>query len=128
MVGSLGLTALAVGLRKRDQRADVRPMLTATTCPQSSAYTLLIIVPVYLQTHDIIRASQIGAAAVTWTGIIKLAGAPFAGAIRRVIPVPASMAVFGAAMYSYLALALLQEYLTSLSSGSSRSRLSQYAF
>ena len=34
--------------------------------------------------------------------------APFAGAFRRYIPVPASMTVFGAAMYSYLALVLLQ--------------------
>jgi hypothetical protein len=30
--------------------------------------------PVYVQTHDVVRAWQIGAAAVIWTGIIKLAG------------------------------------------------------
>jgi AGZA family xanthine/uracil permease-like MFS transporter len=108
MVGSLGLTGLAVRLRKRDQRADVAAHAYGNNVPTILAYTLLIIVPVYLQTHDIIRAWHIGAAAVIWTGIIKLAGAPFAGALRRVIPVPASMAVFGAAMYSYLALALLQ--------------------
>ena len=64
--------------------------------------------PVYLQSHDIVRAWSIGAAAVIWTGIIKLTSVPFSGIIRRVIPVPASMAVFGAAMYSYLGLALLQ--------------------
>lgn len=108
LVGSLGLTALAVRLRKREQRTDVAAHAYGNNVPAILAYTLLIIVPVYLQTHDIIRAWQIGAAAVIWTGIIKLAGAPFAGAIRRVIPVPASMAVFGAAMYSYLAMALLQ--------------------
>jgi len=108
LVGSLGLTALAVRLRKREQRADIAAHAYGNNVPAILAYTLLIIVPVYLQTHDIIRAWQVGAAAVIWTGIIKLAGAPFAGAIRRVIPVPASMAVFGAAMYSYLALALLQ--------------------
>src|ERR1700730_5511649 len=64
--------------------------------------------PVYLESHDPNRAWEIGAAAVAWTGIIKLAAAPFAGAIRRFIPGPASMTVFGAAMYSYLALVLLQ--------------------
>ena len=59
-------------------------------------------------THDAERAWAIGAAAVAWTGIIKLAAAPFAGLFRRFIPTPASMTVFGAAMYSYLALVLLQ--------------------
>src|SRR5258708_2720009 len=49
-----------------------------------------------------------GAAAVLWTGIIKLVASPFAGVFRRFIPVPAAMTVFGAAMYSYLALVLLQ--------------------
>jgi AGZA family xanthine/uracil permease-like MFS transporter len=64
--------------------------------------------PVYLETHDANRAWSIGAAAVVWTGIIKLAAAPFAGVFRRFIPAPAAMTVFGAAMYSYLALVLLQ--------------------
>ena len=64
--------------------------------------------PVYLETHDANRAWEIGAAAVVWTGIIKLAAAPFAGVFRRFIPAPAAMTVFGAAMYSYLALVLLQ--------------------
>lgn len=108
LVGSLGLTALAVRLRKREKRSDVTAHVYGNNVPAILAYTLSIMLPVYLQTHDIVRAWQIGAAAVTWTGIIKLCGAPFAGMIRRVIPVPASMAVFGAAMYSYLALALLQ--------------------
>ncbi len=43
---------------------------------------------------------------MVWTGLIKLVAAPFGGVFRRFIPVPvpASMTVFGAAMYSYLAL------------------------
>lgn len=45
---------------------------------------------------------------MVWTGLLKLIAAPFAGMFRRFIPVPASMTVFGAAMYSYLALVLLQ--------------------
>jgi len=35
--------------------------------------------PVYLGSHDARRAWQMGAAAVLWTGIIKLVAAPFAG-------------------------------------------------
>jgi adenine/guanine/hypoxanthine permease len=76
--------------------------------PAIIAYTLSIMLPVYLESRDANLAWEIGAAAVAWTGIIKLAAAPFAGVIRRFIPGPASMTVFGAAMYSYLALVLLQ--------------------
>jgi AGZA family xanthine/uracil permease-like MFS transporter len=108
LAGALGLTVLAVRMRKREKRADVTAHVYGNNVPAVIVYTLSIFLPVYLQTHDVMRAWQIGAAAVIWTGIIKLALAPFAGAIRRVIPVPASMSVFGAAMYSYLGLALLQ--------------------
>lgn len=107
-VGSAGLTALAARLRRREGRADVTAHVYGNNVPAIIAYTLAIMVPVYLQTHDEILAWQVGAAAVAWTGIIKFAAAPFAGVFRRFIPVPASMTVFGAAMYSYLALMLLQ--------------------
>jgi AGZA family xanthine/uracil permease-like MFS transporter len=108
LIGSAGLTGLGVRLRKRENRADVTAHVYGNNVPAIIAYTLGIMVPVYLQTHDETRAWQIAAAAVVWTGIIKLLAAPFAAAFRRFIPVPASMTVFGAAMYSYLALVLLQ--------------------
>jgi adenine/guanine/hypoxanthine permease len=108
LAGSAGLTGLAIRLAKREGRVDVTAHVYGNNVPAIIAYTLSIIVPVYLQSHDEVRAWQIGAAAVVWTGIIKLLVAPFAGTIRRLIPVPASMTVFGAAMYSYLALVLLQ--------------------
>jgi AGZA family xanthine/uracil permease-like MFS transporter len=108
LAGSAGLTALAVRLEKREGRSDVTAHVYGNNVPAIIAYTLSIMVPVYLQTHDELRAWQIGAASVVWTGAIKLLAAPFAGALRSLIPVPASMTVFGAAMYSYLALVLLQ--------------------
>jgi AGZA family xanthine/uracil permease-like MFS transporter len=108
LVGSLGLTGLAVRLQRRENRADITAHVYGNNVPAIISYTLGIMVPVYLQTHDETRAWQIAAAAVVWTGIIKLLAAPFAAAFRRFIPVPASMTVFGAAMYSYLALVLLQ--------------------
>jgi len=107
-VGSLAFTVLGVRLRNRENRADVAAHAYGNNVPAILAYTLTIMLPVYLQSRDINRAWAIGASAVIWTGLIKLTAVPFAGAIRRVIPVPASMAVFGAAMYSYLGLALLQ--------------------
>ena len=108
LAGSAGLAWLGVRLSKRENRKDVTAHAYGNNVPAILAYTLSIFLPVYLQTHDAERAWEIGAAAVVWTGIIKLIAAPFAGAFRRYIPVPASMTVFGAAMYSYLALILLQ--------------------
>jgi len=108
LIGSLGLTLLAVRLGRREERSDVTAHVYGNNVPAIIAYTLSIVLPVYLQTHDAIAAWQTGAAAVIWTGLFKLAAAPFAGMFRRFIPVPASMTVFGAAMYSYLALMLLQ--------------------
>ncbi|HEY2842550.1 MAG TPA: hypothetical protein VGJ09_02825, partial [Bryobacteraceae bacterium] len=108
LIGSLGLVGLAVGLARREQRENVTAHVYGNNVPAIIGYTLSIILPVYLQSRDANLAWEIGAAAVAWTGIIKLAAAPFAGAIRRCIPGPASMTVFGAAMYSYLALVLLQ--------------------
>jgi adenine/guanine/hypoxanthine permease len=108
LAGSLGLTWLAVSLAKREGRTNVTSHVYGNNVPGIITYTLSIMLPVYLQTHDQELAWQVGAAAVVWTGLIKLVAAPFAGAIRRFIPKPASMTVFGAAMYSYLALVLLQ--------------------
>jgi AGZA family xanthine/uracil permease-like MFS transporter len=108
LVGSLGYLALGVRLAKRERRADVTAQIYGNNVPAILAYTLSIMLPIYLETHSEEQAWQAGAAAVLWTGIIKLAAAPLARSIRRFIPVPASMTVFGAAMYSYLALVLLQ--------------------
>ena len=108
LVGSLGLVGMAVKLARREGRTDVTAHVYGNNVPAIIAYTRSVMLPVYLQSHDANRAWEIGAAAVVWTGIIKLAGAPFAKTIRRIIPAPAAMTVFGAAMYSYLALVLLQ--------------------
>jgi adenine/guanine/hypoxanthine permease len=108
LIGSLGLVRLASSLARREGRTNVTAHVYGNNVPAIIAYTLSIMLPVYLESHDANRAWEIGAAAVAWTGIVKLVAAPFAGAIRRFIPGPAQMTVFGAAMYSYLALVLLQ--------------------
>jgi AGZA family xanthine/uracil permease-like MFS transporter len=107
-VGSMGLTLLGIGLAKREGRTNVTAHVYINNVPGIIAYTLSIMLPVYLQTHDQELAWRLGAAAVVWTGIIKLVAAPLAGTIRQFIPKPAMMTVFGAAMYTYLALVLLQ--------------------
>src|SRR6516225_4048310 len=108
LLGSLGMAHLAVSLSRREKRHNVTAHVYGNNVPAIIAYSLSIMLPVYLQSRDANLAWEIGAAAVVWTGIVKLAAAPFASAFRRFIPAPASMTVFGAAMYSYLALVLLQ--------------------
>src|SRR5260370_16282880 len=108
LVGSMGLTWSAVGLAKREGRSNVTAHVYINNVPGIIAYTLAIMLPVYQQPGDQELAWRIGAAAVVWRGLINLVAAPFAGAIRQFIPRPATMTVFGAAMYSYLALVLLQ--------------------
>ncbi|MBE3597906.1 MAG: Crp/Fnr family transcriptional regulator [Limnochordaceae bacterium] len=108
LVGSLGLAFLGIQLGRRQARSDVTSHVYGNNVPAILAYTLSIMLPVYLDQHDPVLAWEIAAGAVIWTGLIKLAMAPLARRLRAIIPVPASMTVFGTAMYSYLALILLQ--------------------
>ncbi len=108
LVGSLGMVHLATRLSVRESRTTVTAHVYGNNVPAILSYTLSIMLPVYLETRSAEHAWAIGAAAVVWTGLIKLAAAPFARMFHRFIPAPASMTVFGAAMYSYLALVLLQ--------------------
>ncbi len=75
LVSSLGLVRLARVAAHRENRDTVTAHVYGNNVPAIIAYTLSIILPVYLQTHDATRAWEIGAAAVAWTGLIKLAAA-----------------------------------------------------
>ncbi len=75
LVGSLGLTWSAVGLAKREGRSNVTAHVYINNVPGIIAYTLAIMLPVYQQTRDQELAWRIGAAAVVWTGLIKLVAA-----------------------------------------------------
>src|ERR1700689_129778 len=86
LVGSAGLAGLAVRFAVREKRADVTAHVYGNNVPAILAYTLSVFLPVSLQTRDANRAWAIAAAAVAWTGIIKLLARPFAGVIRRFIP------------------------------------------
>src|SRR5208282_5880510 len=72
LIGSIGLVLLAARLAKREGRTDVTAHVYGNNVPAIIAYTLSIMLPVYLESHNIGRAWEIGAAAVVWTGIIKL--------------------------------------------------------
>ena len=106
--GSCGMIVLAIRLARRQGRSDVTAHVYGNNVPAIITYSLSIMLPVFLQTHDPVQAWRVGAAAVIWTGMFKLLAAPAATALRKLIPPPAAMTVFGAAMYSYLAMVLLQ--------------------
>src|ERR1700722_17569658 len=69
LVGSLGLRSLALGIRKREKRTDVTAHPYGPSVPAMLAYTLTIMLPIYLKSHDVSQAWQAGAAAVVWTGM-----------------------------------------------------------
>ena len=62
LVGSMGFTFLGVRLRNRENRRDVAAHAYGNNVPAILAYTLTIMLPVYLRSHDIGLAWAIGAA------------------------------------------------------------------
>ncbi len=61
-------------MRSREGRTNVTAHVYINNVPGIIAYTLSIMLPMYLQTRDQELAWRVGAAAVVWTGIIKLVG------------------------------------------------------
>ena len=56
LIGSLGLVVLAERLARREGRTNVTAHVYGNNVPAIIAYTLSVIVPVYLETHDAGRA------------------------------------------------------------------------
>jgi hypothetical protein len=76
---ALGMSLLAVRLNRREDRADVTAHVYGNNVPAIIAYTLSIMLPVYLQTHVPVQAWRMGAAAVVWTGLINWRRLPLQG-------------------------------------------------
>jgi AGZA family xanthine/uracil permease-like MFS transporter len=77
LAGSLGFLVLGARLANREGRNDATAHIYGNNVPAILAYTLSIMLPVYLQRRDAEEAWAVGAAAVLWTGILKLVAAPF---------------------------------------------------
>ncbi|MDI3317266.1 MAG: hypothetical protein QJR14_09490 [Bacillota bacterium] len=106
-LGALAMLGMALKLGARERRNDVTAQVYGSNVPAMIAYTLSIMLPVYRTSHDPLLAWAMGAAATVWTGLLKLVAAPFGRLLRRGIPRPAVMTVFGAGMYTYLGMVLL---------------------
>src|SRR5258708_12347328 len=68
--GSLGLTMLAVGLAKREGRSNVTAHVYINNVPGIIAYTLSIMLPVYLQTRDQQLAWRVVPPPLVWPATI----------------------------------------------------------
>ena len=108
LIGSLGCLVLAARLAAAKTRTDVTAHVYGNNVPAIMAYTLVdhaARVPADPRCRPSL-ADRRGGGDLDRNH--QASRRPFAGLIRRFIPEPASMTVFGAAMYSYLALVLLQ--------------------
>lgn len=106
-VGAFWLAVMGVRLAAREHRRDVTAHVYGSNVPGIIAFTLSIMIPVFHQTRDPLAAWAVAAAAAIWTGIFKVAAAPLSQYLRALVPKPAAMTVFAAAMYTYLGMALL---------------------
>jgi len=105
--GAVWLAVMGVRLAARERRQNVTAHVYGSNVPAIIAFTLSIILPVFRETHDPLAAWAMGAAAAIWTGVFKVAAAPLSRYLRAVVPKPAAMTVFAAAMYTYLGMVLL---------------------
>jgi len=101
--------------------ATSRPTSYINNVPGIIAYTLAIMLPVYQPKRgDQELAWRIGCGGRRMDGTYQTCGPRrSAGAIRQFIPKPATMTVFGAAMYSYLALVSIAADLRPAAGGKS---------
>src|SRR5271168_4383504 len=59
LIGSIGLVLLAERLARREGRSDVTAHVYGNNVPAIIAYTLSIMLPVYLESHNLTRAWEI---------------------------------------------------------------------
>ncbi len=113
LLAGLWVTWSARRLAKKTGRLNVTSQVFGINVPSATAFSISIMLPVYQLTHNLSACWASGAAAVFWMGIFKLVSAPFSKYIRRLIPRPAVMTVFAAAMYSYLSMMIVVRLFSS---------------
>lgn len=86
LVGDLAYTWMARRLAKRTGRGDVTAMPLGLDTPSTIGIALVVLGPVYSQTHDPMVTWQVGMATMIFMGVIKL-GFSFAGRfIQQMVP------------------------------------------
>ncbi len=103
-IGNLFYAFLAWQLARKEGRSDVAAMPYGPSVPHMFIVVFVIMLPVYLQTNDAIKAWQAGLAWAFLIGIIILIGAFVGPVIRRYTPRAALLGTLAGISIAYIAM------------------------
>ena len=114
LIGNLFYFTLARRLARREGRADVTAMPYGPSVPHMFIVTLVIMLPVYLRTHDPVLAWQAGIAWAFILGVIILIGAFVGPTVRRLTPRAAMLGTLAGISVSFISMRPAAQMWTAL--------------
>jgi AGZA family xanthine/uracil permease-like MFS transporter len=104
LVGNVFYFLLALRLARRERRDDVAAMPYGPSVPHMFLVTLVIMLPIYLRTHDAIKAWEAGIAWAFIIGVIILLGAVVGPTVRRYTPRAALLGTLAGISLTFIAM------------------------
>src|SRR6476659_5009436 len=104
IVGNVYYTLIARRLGRRENRSDVTAMPYGPSVPHMFIVVFVIMLPIYLRTHDPIRAWQAGLAWAFIIGVIVLIGAFIGPFIRKITPRAALLGTLAGISLSFISM------------------------
>jgi adenine/guanine/hypoxanthine permease len=104
LIGNIFYFALAVRLARKQGRDDVTAMPYGPSVPHMFLVTLVIMLPIYLKTHDPIKAWEAGLAWAFIIGLIILLGAFIGPTVRRLTPRAALLGTLAGISLTFIAM------------------------
>lgn len=104
LIGNIFYFVLAIRLARREGRDDVTAMPYGPSVPHMFLVTLVIMLPIYLKTHDPIKAWEAGLAWAFIIGLIILLGAFIGPTVRRFTPRAALLGTLAGISLTFIAM------------------------
>jgi len=104
LIGNIFYFALALRLARREGREDVTAMPYGPSVPHMFLVTLVIMLPIYLKTHDAIKAWEAGLAWAFIIGVIILLGAFIGPTVRKYTPRAAMLGTLAGISLTFIAM------------------------
>ena len=104
LVGNIFYFVLARRLARKEGRDDVTAMPYGPSVPHMFLVTLVIMLPIYLKTHDPIKAWEAGLAWAFIVGLIILLGAFIGPTVRRLTPRAALLGTLAGISLTFIAM------------------------
>jgi adenine/guanine/hypoxanthine permease len=104
LVGNVFYFTLARRLARRERRNDVAAMPYGPSVPHMFLVTLVIMLPIYLKTHDPIKAWEAGLAWAFIIGLIILLGAFIGPYVRKITPRAALLGTLAGISLTFIAM------------------------